>query len=94
MTLRRVRFLRPQVCSVVKDAVQVVLQQPQTAEFLVGKLLRYFVLDEPAGQAELISPLAQQFRDGGLQIVRCCDNAQQPPVLFQTGCGPQTEITS
>lgn len=51
-----------------EDAVQVVLQQRQTAEFLTGKLLRYFVMDEPAGQAELIAPLAQQFRDGGLQI--------------------------
>jgi uncharacterized protein (DUF1800 family) len=51
-----------------EEAVQVVLRQPQTAEFIVGKLLRYFLMDEPAGQAELVAPLAQQFRDGGLQI--------------------------
>ncbi|MFN6312084.1 MAG: DUF1800 family protein [Planctomyces sp.] len=51
-----------------EEAVQVVLRQPQTAEFIVSKLLRYFMLDEPAGQAELLAPLAQQFRDDGLQI--------------------------
>ena len=50
------------------EAVRIVLRQPSTAEFIVAKLLRFFVMDELPQQPGLIDPLAQQFRDEGYQI--------------------------
>ncbi|MEY2725285.1 MAG: hypothetical protein RLZZ458_1152 [Planctomycetota bacterium] len=51
-----------------EDAVRIVLQQPSAPEFIVEKLLRFFVMDEPPNVAALCAPLARQFRDSGLQI--------------------------
>jgi uncharacterized protein (DUF1800 family) len=51
-----------------EQAVDVVLRQPQTAQFIVSKMLRFFVLDEPVDEVVLTAPLARQFRDSGLQI--------------------------
>ena len=51
-----------------EDGVRIVLQQPAAAIFIARKLVRFFVMDEPQPTDELIQPLAQQFRDNGLQI--------------------------
>jgi uncharacterized protein (DUF1800 family) len=51
-----------------EDAVRIVLDQPSAPEFLTEKLLRFFVMDEPADAAALCAPLARQFRDSGLEI--------------------------
>jgi hypothetical protein len=48
--------------------VQIVLQQAATAEFIVSRLIRYFVFDEPQASTELVAPLAQLFRDSDLQV--------------------------
>jgi uncharacterized protein (DUF1800 family) len=50
------------------QAIDWILDQPQTALFVVGKLYREFICDEPAPARELLEPLAQDFRDSGLQI--------------------------
>ena len=49
------------------DGLRVILEQPACAEFLCGKLVRYFVTDEDL-PAEWIAPLAQQFRESDLAI--------------------------
>jgi len=51
-----------------EDAVRVVLEQDAMPYFIVGKLVRYFVFDEPKPTRELLKPLADQFRAGGLKI--------------------------
>ncbi|MGD9854085.1 MAG: DUF1800 family protein [Planctomycetaceae bacterium] len=50
------------------EGVDVVLSQPAGPEFIVGKLVRFFVLDEPALPYALVEPLARQFRENELQI--------------------------
>jgi len=45
-----------------QDAVRIVLDQPAAAEFIAGKLFRFFVCDEPAPPPALIDPLAEQLR--------------------------------
>ena len=51
-----------------EEGVRIVLQQKSAPEFIVSKLVRYFVMDEPAADAELIAPLAAEFRESGMQI--------------------------
>lgn len=51
-----------------EEAVRVVLEQEAMPYFIVGKLVRYFVFDEPQPTHELLKPLADQFRADGLKI--------------------------
>ncbi len=51
-----------------EDAVRVVLEQEAMPYFIVGKLVRFFVFDEPQPSRELLKPLADQFRADGLKI--------------------------
>jgi uncharacterized protein (DUF1800 family) len=43
-----------------EQAIDAVLASPHAARFIVGKLFRYFLADEPAPPAELLEPLAQE----------------------------------
>lgn len=43
-----------------QEAVDVVLRHPTAAMFIVSKLFRFFIADEPAPPAELLKPLADQ----------------------------------
>ncbi|MDX1927276.1 MAG: DUF1800 domain-containing protein [Pirellulaceae bacterium] len=51
-----------------EGAVKVVLEQEAMPYFIVGKLVRFFVFDEPHPTRELLKPLADQFRSNGLKI--------------------------
>lgn len=51
-----------------EDGVRVVLEQKSAPEFIVSKLVRYFVMDEPVADADLIAPLATQMRESGMMI--------------------------
>ena len=51
-----------------EDGVQIVVSQKAAPEFIVRKLIHYFVLDEPAVSPALIRPLADELRAGGMQI--------------------------
>ncbi len=51
-----------------EDAVRIVLEEDAMPYFIVGKLVRYFVCDEPKPTRELLKPLADQFRANGLKI--------------------------
>jgi len=50
------------------DGVDVVLAQPAAAQFIVKKLIRFYVCDEPDASDELTAPLASEFRENGLQV--------------------------
>ncbi len=50
------------------EAVDYILEQPQAARFIVGKLYRQFIGDEPAPPAELLEPLAIALREHKWQI--------------------------
>jgi uncharacterized protein (DUF1800 family) len=45
------------------EAVDVVLAQPSGPRFIVRKLIRYFVFDEPTASDELVEPLALELRE-------------------------------
>jgi uncharacterized protein (DUF1800 family) len=49
-------------------AVDWVLEQPQAARFIVGKLYKQFICDEPDPSPELIEPLADELRENSWQI--------------------------
>lgn len=51
-----------------EDGVRIVLEQKAAPEFIASKLVRYFVLDEPVPDAELIAPLARELRESGMMI--------------------------
>ena len=50
------------------DIPVILLKQPACAEFICGKLFRYFVSDTDAPSEKLLAPLAAAFRDSGYQI--------------------------
>lgn len=50
------------------ESIDWILDQPQAAQFIVGKLYRCFICDEPAPSAELLEPLANDLRENGWQI--------------------------
>lgn len=52
------------------EAAKVVLEQPAAARFIVGKLLRFFVCDEPAFPESLVEPLAKEYRENGYDTGR------------------------
>ena len=51
-----------------EDGVRIVLEQKSAPEFIAGKLVRFFVMDEPVPSADLIAPLAKELRDSGMNI--------------------------
>ena len=51
-----------------EDGVRIVLEQKSAPEFIVAKLIRYFVMDEPAADLQLIAPLATLMRESGMAI--------------------------
>ena len=52
------------------DVVRIVLEQPAAARFIAGKLVRFFVCDEPELPEKLIEPLAEDLRQSGFDIGR------------------------
>ncbi|MBD3675441.1 MAG: DUF1800 domain-containing protein [Planctomycetaceae bacterium] len=64
------------------DGIDLVLAQPSGPEFLCTKLVKFFVADEPSPSTELIAPLAQEFRDSGLQIRSVIDRILNSNYFF------------
>ena len=50
------------------EIVRIVLEQPASARFLVGKLYRYFISEGAAPPDRLLDPLAERFRASGYDI--------------------------
>jgi uncharacterized protein (DUF1800 family) len=51
-----------------EEGAAVVLSQPACPRFIVRKLIRFYLFDEPTAPDRLIEPLASQLRQNGLQI--------------------------
>jgi uncharacterized protein (DUF1800 family) len=52
------------------DVVHRILEQPAAPQFIVRKVVRFFVFDEPEASDALLSPLTQEFRESGLDVGR------------------------
>ena len=50
------------------DGLRVILEQPATANFICAKLVKFFISDQDDLPPEILAPLAQKFRAGGLAI--------------------------
>ncbi|HEY4235171.1 MAG TPA: DUF1800 domain-containing protein [Lacipirellulaceae bacterium] len=50
------------------ESIDWILTQPQTALFIVGKLYRQFICDEPTPPPQLLEPLASELREHEWQI--------------------------
>jgi uncharacterized protein (DUF1800 family) len=50
------------------ESIDWILEQPQAAQFIVGKLYRQFIADEPDPPASLLKPLAAELRDREWQL--------------------------
>jgi uncharacterized protein (DUF1800 family) len=50
------------------DAVRIVLKQPAAPRFIAGKLIRFFVFDEPAASDALVEPIARDLREHEFRI--------------------------
>lgn len=62
------KFLGKQGGFTGEQGVTIVLEEPAMAYFIVGKLIRFYVMDEPQPAPELIRPLAEQFLKNGSEI--------------------------
>jgi uncharacterized protein (DUF1800 family) len=51
-----------------EEGVEIVLKQNALPRFIVRKLIRFFVMDEPAAPEQLIEPLARLLRESDLNI--------------------------
>ncbi|MDA1161514.1 MAG: DUF1800 domain-containing protein [Planctomycetota bacterium] len=51
-----------------EEGIAVVLKQKALPRFIVGKLIRFFMFDEPSAPEQLVEPLAQLLRRSDLQI--------------------------
>ena len=50
------------------QSIDIVLDQTAAPQFIVRKLIRYFMLDEPAASDELVEPLANELREHAWDI--------------------------
>ncbi len=46
-----------------EESIDIVLDQPAAPQFIVRKLIRYFMFDEPEASDELVEPLAMELRE-------------------------------
>lgn len=53
-----------------EDVVRILLEQPETAQFVVRKLFRFFITENQEPSPELIEPLADRFRDSDYNIAK------------------------
>lgn len=51
-----------------EEGVRTVASQPQAASFIAGKLVSFFVMDEPIPTAALVAPLADDLQNNGFLI--------------------------
>lgn len=69
-----------------EDAIDVVLQHAATPHFIIKKLFKFFIADEPEPTAELLQPLVDQFRQDQLQIAPILRRMLSSNLLFSEQC--------
>jgi uncharacterized protein (DUF1800 family) len=65
-----------------EDGVNLVLAQASCPEFIIGKLIRFFMFDEPTVAPELIAPLARLFRESDLTIAPVVERMLRSNLFF------------
>lgn len=65
-----------------EEAVEVILRRPEAPQFIAGKLFRWLVCDEPQPPAALLQPLAESFRDSGLDIAALVERILGSELFF------------
>lgn len=65
-----------------EEGAAIVLSQPACPRFIVRKLIRYYLFDEPTAPAELVEPLAQQLRESNLQIAPVLERMLSSRLFF------------
>ena len=69
-----------------EDAVRIILQQPAAAEFIVRKLIRFFLFDEPDAPADLVQPLAATYRAENYDSGRLVKRILSSQLFFSDLC--------
>lgn len=69
-----------------EDGVRIVLEQDAAPEFIAGRLIRFFLFDEPQAPPQLVAPLAQLFRESGLQVRPVLRRILASNLMFSETC--------
>jgi uncharacterized protein (DUF1800 family) len=67
-----------------EEGVATVAAQETAPRFIVRKLIRYFVMDEPEASAELVEPLARELRENEMQIAPTVRRILASNLFFST----------
>jgi len=65
-----------------EEAVDIILQQPAAANFIVRKMIHFFLFDEPAVPDTLVKPLADFFRDNAYHVGRLMERMLSSNLFF------------
>lgn len=68
------------------QAIRVILDQPATARFICGKLVRFFVSDDLELTDELVEPLARQYRENDLTIAPVLQTILSSRLFYSEAC--------
>jgi uncharacterized protein (DUF1800 family) len=69
-----------------EEAIDVVLKHDATPKFIIKKLFKFFIADEPAPSDALIQPLVEQFRKDQLQIAPVLRRMLGSNLMFSDHC--------
>ena len=69
-----------------EDAARVILKQRAAPRFIVRKMIRYFMFDEPMPPDSLVNPLAEKFFNEGYDIARLVERILSSQLFFSEHC--------
>ena len=67
-----------------EEGVQVVVAQDSAPEFIVSKLIRFFLFDEPAASPLLVAPLARLMRNSEMQVQPVIEKMLSSQLFFSS----------
>jgi uncharacterized protein (DUF1800 family) len=69
-----------------EEGIEMILEQPACPRFLVRKLMRYFLFDEPVIPDSLVIPLADRFRSTDYDIGQLLEQMLSSNLFFSEHC--------
>ena len=69
-----------------EDAARVILKHRAAPRFIVRKIMRYFMFDEPSPPDSLVHPLAETFFNEGYDIARLVERILSSQLFFSEHC--------
>ena len=69
-----------------EDALKVILKQRAAPQFIVQKMIRFFMFDEPTPPDSLVNPLAEKFYNDGYDIARLVERILSSQLFFSKYC--------